>query len=65
MSRNIKLDEAIKKSGLKKKYISQKLGINPAYYATFMENPEKMSYCQAITLCELLGLNINDVDFSR
>lgn len=65
MARNIKIDKAIEESGLKKKFICEKLGIAPAYYSSFMENPEKMSYAQAIILCNLLGLSINEVDFTK
>ena len=35
-----------------------------SYFSEFMKNPEKMSIEQASTLCELLGVRMNDVDFT-
>lgn len=54
----------IDESGLKKKYICSKIGINPAYYSEFMRNPDKMSIEQATILCDLLGVSINEVEFT-
>lgn len=64
MKKRKSIVELINESGLKKKYICSKIGINPAYYSEFMRFPDKMSIEQATILCNLLNVSINEVEFT-
>lgn len=61
----ISIDEAIKEAGLKKKCVADKLGINEAYYSTYIKNASKISIKNALIICELTGRSLDEIDFGQ
>lgn len=50
------LNRAIKVSGLKKKYLAEKIGLSPAGFWKCATNRAEFTVSQASILCELLGI---------
>ena len=51
------LEEAIRKSGLKKGYIAQQVGLTPAGLLNCLNNKAEFKVSQVHKLCELLNLD--------
>lgn len=50
------LEELIKQSGLKKKYIAERLGITPYYLSMKIQNKRDFNTTEIVTLCKLLNI---------
>lgn len=57
------LEEIIEKSGLKKQYLAEKIGLSPPGFRNCMTNRAEFKASQIAKLCELL--NITDQDLMR
>ena len=64
MPMRIPIKKAIDESGLKKSYIAEKLGVSAGYFAEFISKPDKLTIKQVNILCNLLGKEINDIDWN-
>ena len=43
MRKRIPVDVALENTGLKKKYIAEKLGVTPGYLNVYLANPQEIS----------------------
>lgn len=57
----LKINEMIAKSGLKKGYIAKQLGINPVTFSRYISGERKIPLETAIHLAELLNCDIRDL----
>ena len=58
---NVKLlEEKIKKSGLKKAYIAEQIGVSPNTFAGLMRNRTQFKARQIRDLCKVLGIKDNE-----
>ena len=66
MNRTVRksIDQAINESGLKKKYVAEKLGISPQYLITILKHPENLTVERACTLCVILDCKFYELDFN-
>lgn len=64
MPERLPIKKAIDDSGLKKSYIADKLGVSAGYFAEFISKPHKLTIQQVNILCDLLGKEINDIDWN-
>ena len=63
MQDRIPINQALEETGLKKKFIAEKLGINPNYLKQYLSNARNISIENAAIICELTGKKINQLDF--
>lgn len=64
MQKRIPVDTALNETGLKKKYIAEKLGVTPGYLNVYLANPEEISIKNAAIICELTGKSMSELDFN-
>lgn len=57
----LKIDEMILKSGLKKGYIANELGINPVTLSNYISGKRKISLELAVKLAEILHCKVDDL----
>lgn len=57
----LKINEMIDKSGLKKGHIAKQLGINPVTFSRYISGERKISLEMAVRLAEILGCDIKDL----
>ena len=57
MTNTALLEAAIEKSGYKKQYLAEKIGLTPAGFRNCIVNRAEFKASQITTLCELLGIN--------
>lgn len=60
----LNISEAINKSGLKKKYIAEKLKIRPETLSRKLQQPEKFNAEEMSRLSVILKIPITDLDFT-
>lgn len=54
---NIKmLEEKIRRSGLKKGYIAEKLGVTPSTFSALLNNKSEFKASQISTICKVLNI---------
>lgn len=58
MTRTELLEDYIKRSGMKKCYLAERVGLTPQGFYKCLKNPEKFRAGQAGTLCELLRIEM-------
>lgn len=63
MTRTELLKDYINRSGFKKCYISEKVGMTPQGFSKCLKTPEKFRAGQAGVLCELLGIELHHRDY--
>lgn len=64
MQKRIPVDVALENTGLKKKYIAEKLGVTPGYLNVYLANPQEISIKNAAIICELTGKQMSELDFN-
>lgn len=52
-----KLEQMIRKSGLKKGYLAEQLGVSRATFCALLNNRTEFRASQIRTLCEILGIH--------
>ena len=57
----LSLAEALENTGLKKKFMAEKIGITTQYYSVFVKR-RSINRAQATVIEMLTGLNIEDID---
>lgn len=63
MQKRISVSEALDQTGLKKKYIADKLGVSPQWLPTYLSKPKEISVENATIICELTGKKMCELDF--
>lgn len=58
MTNEAMLKDAIRKSGKKKSYLANKIGVSPTHFGKLIRNKYEFTASQISTLCEELGLGI-------
>lgn len=61
----VSIDQAIKDSGLKKKYVADQLGISDAYLSAYIKNSSDISVKNAAIICKLTGKTMDELDFGQ
>lgn len=56
MTDTVLLEAVIEKSGYKKQYLAEKIGLTPAGFRNCIMNRAEFKASQIATLCELLGI---------
>lgn len=56
MTNTALLNKAIRKSGLKKSYLADKIGLSPAGFCNCLNNRAEFKASQINILCDLLGI---------
>lgn len=57
----LRINEMINKSGLKKKYVADQLGINPVTLSNYIYGKRKIPLETAVELADLLQCEITDL----
>lgn len=57
MTNTKKLEDIIQKSGYKKAYLAEKIGLTPAGFCNCLNNRAEFRASQIATLCDLLGIH--------
>ena len=57
----LKINEAILKSGLKKKHVAKELSIDPNVLSRYIYGKRKISLEMAVKLAEILDCDLNDL----
>ena len=53
------LKETIRRSGLKKGYIAEKLGVTPSTFSALLNNKSEFKASQISTICKILNIRDN------
>lgn len=61
MEERTSLAEALENTGMKKKFISERLGITPQYYSMFIKR-KTINRAQATVISMLTGMSIDEID---
>lgn len=63
MQKRIPVSEALDGTGLKKRYIAEKLGVTPQWLSSYLSNPHEISIENALVISELTGKKLSELDF--
>lgn len=65
MQERISIEEAIRESGLKKKYVANELGVSETYINEYLKKPGSISVKNASIICKLTNKKLNEIDFGE